>query len=182
MHFTLQQLQPVLTSAIMTADAAVTGLTTDSRKIKAGDLFVALRGENFDAHDFLAQVANSGAVAVVAERIPEHFALPALIVPDTKLALAEIGRYWRQQFMLPVIGVTGSNGKTTVKEMISSILSVAFGVECRLATSGNLNNEIGVPLTILGLNPSHRAAVIEMGMNHPGKLPCWPQLLYRQSS
>ena len=170
MHFTLQQLQPVLTSATMTADAAVTGLTTDSRKIKAGDLFVALRGENFDAHDFLAQVANSGAVAVVAERIPEHFALPALIVPDTKLALAEIGRYWRQQFMLPVIGVTGSNGKTTVKEMISSILSVAFGVECRLATSGNLNNEIGVPLTILGLNPSHRAAVIEMGMNHPGEI------------
>jgi UDP-N-acetylmuramoyl-tripeptide--D-alanyl-D-alanine ligase len=72
--------------------------------------------------------------------------------------------------MLPVIGVTGSNGKTTVKEMISSILSVAFGVECRLATSGNLNNEIGVPLTILGLNPSHRAAVIEMGMNHPGEI------------
>ncbi len=170
MHFTLQQLQPVLTSATMTADAAVTGLTTDSRKIKAGDLFVALRGENFDAHDFLTQVANSGAVAVVAERIPEHFTLPALIVPDTKLALAEIGRYWRQQFMLPVIGVTGSNGKTTVKEMISSILSVAFGVECRLATSGNLNNEIGVPLTILGLNPSHRAAVIEMGMNHPGEI------------
>jgi UDP-N-acetylmuramoyl-tripeptide--D-alanyl-D-alanine ligase len=170
MHFTLQQLQPVLTSATMKADAAVTGLTTDSRKIKAGDLFVALRGENFDAHDFLAQVANSGAVAVVAERIPEHFVLPALIVPDTKLALAEIGRYWRQQFMLPVIGVTGSNGKTTVKEMISSILSVAFGVECRLATSGNLNNEIGVPLTILGLNPSHRAAVIEMGMNHPGEI------------
>ncbi|MBR7791611.1 UDP-N-acetylmuramoyl-tripeptide--D-alanyl-D-alanine ligase [Undibacterium sp. FT147W] len=170
MQLTLQQLQPVLTSAIMTADATVTGLTTDSRKITAGDLFVALRGDHFDAHDFLAQVAGSGAVAVVAERVPEHFALPALIVPDTKLALAEIGRYWRQQFMLPVIGVTGSNGKTTVKEMISSILAAAFGAEHRLATSGNLNNEIGVPLTILGLNTSHRAAVIEMGMNHPGEI------------
>jgi len=170
MKFTLQQLLPELSSASITADATVTGLTTDSRKISQGDLFVALRGDNFDAHDFLEQVASSGAAAVVAERVPERFSLPALIVPDTKLALAEIGRYWRQQFALSVIGVTGSNGKTTVKEMISSILGVAFGTERRLATSGNLNNEIGVPLTILGLNSTHRAAVIEMGMNHPGEI------------
>ena len=170
MHCTLQQLQAALNHARITADAELNGLTTDSRKIQHGDLFVALRGEHFDAHDFLAQVENSGAAAVVAERLPENFHLPALLVPDTKIALAEIACYWRSQFSLPLIGVTGSNGKTTVKEMIASILAAAFGAEQRLSTRGNLNNEIGVPLTVLGLNSEHKAAVIEMGMNHPGEI------------
>lgn len=170
MHTTLQQLQQALSSAVMTEDVAITGLTTDSRKIQPGDVFVALRGEHFDAHDFLPQVAQSGAAAVIAEQLSPAFNLPALIVPDTKKALAEAGRYWRQQFTLPVIGVTGSNGKTTVKEMISAILAEAFGASHRLATTGNLNNEIGVPLTMKELSAEHRAAVIEMGMNHPGEI------------
>jgi UDP-N-acetylmuramoyl-tripeptide--D-alanyl-D-alanine ligase len=115
-------------------------------------------------------VAQSGAVAVVAEQVPPGFSLPALIVPDTKLALIEIARYWRNQFSLPVIGVTGSNGKTTVKEMIAAILVAHAGVERSMSTSGNLNNEIGVPLTVLRLNENHACAVIELGMNHPGEI------------
>jgi len=170
MEFTFKQLASSLSNASMTADARITGLSTDSRKIKAGDVFVALRGEQFDAHDFLPQIATTGAVAVIAEQLPADFPLPALLVPDTRLALAEVGRFWRQQFSLPVIGVTGSNGKTTVKEMIATILATAFGETQRLSTKGNLNNEIGVPLTILELTPLHRAAVIEMGMNHPGEI------------
>ena len=170
MKFTLKQLAAALSSASITADAEIFGLSTDSRKINAGDVFVALRGEKFDAHDFLPQVAATGASAVIAEHLPDDFKLPALVVPDTKMALAEVGRFWRQQFTLPVIGVTGSNGKTTVKEMIASILATAFGENQRLSTRGNLNNEIGVPLTVLELASSHQAAVIEMGMNHPGEI------------
>ncbi|MFZ6752216.1 UDP-N-acetylmuramoyl-tripeptide--D-alanyl-D-alanine ligase [Undibacterium sp. Dicai25W] len=170
MKFSLQQLAQTLSSASMTADAEIIGLSTDSRKIKTGDVFVALRGDNFDAHDFLPQVAQTGAVAVIAERLPADFQLPALIVPDTKMALAEVGKFWRKQFTIPVIGVTGSNGKTTVKEMIAAILAAAFGENHRLSTKGNLNNEIGVPLTVLELRDTHQAAVIEMGMNHPGEI------------
>ncbi|MFZ6756784.1 UDP-N-acetylmuramoyl-tripeptide--D-alanyl-D-alanine ligase [Undibacterium sp. Ji50W] len=176
MQFSLHDLLPAIKGASLQGDATkitnviITGLATDSRKIRAGDVFVALRGENFDAHDFLPQVAAAGAAAVIAEALPAGFTLPALVVPDTKLALAEVARFWRQQFTLPVIGVTGSNGKTTVKEMIASILAAAFGPDCRLATSGNLNNEIGVPLTVMQLHASHQAAVIEMGMNHPGEI------------
>jgi len=173
MKFSLQQLAQALSSASINADADIIGLSTDSRKIKTGDVFVALRGDNFDAHDFLPQVAQTGAVAVIAERLPAEFQLPALIVPDTKMALAEVGRFWRKQFTIPVIGVTGSNGKTTVKEMIAAILAAAFGEDYRLSTKGNLNNEIGVPLTVLELNAAHQAAVIEMGMNHPVKSLCW---------
>ena len=170
MEFTFKQLLPSLSQASMTADVHVTGLSTDSRKIKAGDVFVALRGEQFDAHDFLPQITSTGAVAVIAERVPADFPLPAILVPDSRLALAEVGRFWRQQFSLPVIGVTGSNGKTTVKEMIASILATAFGESHRLSTKGNLNNEIGVPLTVMELHATHQAAVIEMGMNHPGEI------------
>ncbi len=170
MQFTLQDLLGAVKDAKLTAHAEIRGLTTDSRKVGAGDLFVALRGEHFDAHDFLPQVADAGATAVMVEKLPEDFSLPALLVPDTKLALAEVARFWRKKFSLPVIGVTGSNGKTTVKEMIASILAVAYGADGRLATTGNLNNEIGVPLTVLQLQAVHQAAVIEMGMNHPGEI------------
>lgn len=174
MRCSLQQLQQALAGSQMinssTATVEISGVSTDSRKIGTGDVFVALCGEHFDAHDFLPQIAQTGAVAVVAQHVPEGFALPALLVSDTKQALADIARYWRQQFTLPVIGVTGSNGKTTVKEMIASILAAAFGVEHRLSTAGNLNNEIGVPLTLIGLTSEHQAAVIEMGMNHPGEI------------
>ncbi len=115
----------------------------------------------------------SGVAAVVVERLPAGWdsgKVPAIVVADTLVALGRIANYWRRRFNLPVIGVTGSNGKTTVKEMISSILAAAFGEEARLATRGNLNNEIGVPLTLFRLSDQHKAAVIEMGMNHPGEI------------
>ena len=166
----LTQLQSRLGASRATAAAAFHGVSTNSRAVEPGNLFVALRGERFDAHDFLADVAAQGAAAVVAERLPSGFTLPALVVPDTRVALGEIGAYWRRQFDIPVIGVTGSNGKTTVKEMIASILAAEFGTGNFLATRGNLNNDIGVPLTLLRLNADHKAAVVELGMNHPGEI------------
>lgn len=159
-----------MTGARMTQNAAFEGVSTDSRTAPPGSLFVALRGENFDAHDFLGQVAARGVAAVVVERLPEGFTLPAIVVPDTLAALGQMANWWRGKYSIPVIGVTGSNGKTTVKEMISSILAAAFGEQARLATQGNLNNEIGVPLTLFRLDAAHRAAVVELGMNHPGEI------------
>jgi UDP-N-acetylmuramoyl-tripeptide--D-alanyl-D-alanine ligase len=170
MQSTLFDLQPWLSGATAIADAPFDGVSTDSRKVAPGNLFVALRGERFDAHAFLPQVAQQGAAAVVVERRPEDLSIPALVVPDTRIALAEIARHWRRQFSLPVIGVTGSNGKTTVKEMIAAILAAALGEGKFLATAGNLNNDIGVPLTVLRLDQKCRAAVIELGMNHPGEI------------
>jgi len=176
MKSSLAQLLPWISNAAMLnvagdgASVRVTGVSTDSRSITEGNLFVALRGERFDAHDFLADVAARGAAAVVAERLPDGFAAPALVVPDTRVALGEIARNWRAQYGIPVIAVTGSNGKTTVKEMIAAILAAAYGPEQSLATRGNLNNEIGVPLTLLRLDAPCRAAVIELGMNHPGEI------------
>jgi UDP-N-acetylmuramoyl-tripeptide--D-alanyl-D-alanine ligase len=152
----------------------ISGVATDSRNAPTGALFVALRGETFDAHDFLEQVAAKGVTAVVAEKLPDAWTqgapLPVILVPDTLAALGRIANYWRKRFTLPVIGVTGSNGKTTVKEMIASILAAAHGEDGRLATRGNLNNEIGVPLTLFRLDAAHRAAVVELGMNHPGEI------------
>ena len=159
---------------VLTNDAALAlefdGVSTDTRTAGAGQLFVALRGEVFDAHDFLPQLAGKGVAAVLVEELPPGWTLPAIVVPDTLAALGQLANYWRRQFALPVIGVTGSNGKTTVKEMISSILAAAHGDEGRLATRGNLNNEIGVPLTLFRLDASHRSAVVELGMNHPGEI------------
>ncbi|VVD88541.1 UDP-N-acetylmuramoyl-tripeptide--D-alanyl-D-alanine ligase [Pandoraea terrigena] len=159
------------------SDSHVTGapstafarIVTDSRSVQPGDLFVAIRGERFDAHDFLADVARAGAAAVVASRVPEGFETPALIVPDTRIALGELAAAWRRRFAIPVVAVTGSNGKTTVKEMISAIFAEAVGAEKRLATTGNLNNDIGLPLTLFRLKDSDKLAVLELGMNHPGE-------------
>jgi UDP-N-acetylmuramoyl-tripeptide--D-alanyl-D-alanine ligase len=159
-----------ITGARMTQNASFDGVSTDSRTVQPGQLFVALRGENFDAHDYLAQVAAKGVAAVVAEKLPEGWTLPAICVPNTLTALGQIANWWRRKYDIPVIGVTGSNGKTTVKEMISSVLAAAFGDDNRLATQGNLNNEIGLPLTLMRLDDTHRSAVIEMGMNHPGEI------------
>ena len=169
-HATLQQLQQAIPGSELRGDATFTGLSTDSRQIAAGNCFVALRGEHFDAHQFLSQVQAAGAAAMVVEHVPEGVTCPVLIVPDTKQALLAVGRFWRQQFAIPVIGVTGSNGKTTVKEMIASILAAAVGAEHMLATRGNLNNEIGVPLTVLRFTNAVKAAVVELGMNHPGEI------------
>ena len=170
MKTSLSQLHAWLTGAKRVRDARVDGVSTDSRNILAGNLFVALRGERFDAHDFLPDVVAKGAAAVMVERLPEGLQVPALVVPDTRVALGELARQWRRQFAIPLIGVTGSNGKTTVKEMIAAIFQAAHGTGHYLATRGNLNNEIGVPLTLLQLSADHRAAVIEMGMNHVGEI------------
>ncbi len=170
MKASLTQLQSWVANARAVGVANTDGVTTDSRNVVAGNLFVALIGERFDAHDFLAEVVENGAAAVMVERMPPDLTIPALVVPNTRVALGEIACHWRRQFQLPVIGVTGSNGKTTVKEMVASILLAAFGEGNYLATRGNLNNEIGVPQTLLRLSAEHRAAVVELGMNHVGEI------------
>ncbi|MGG1946073.1 UDP-N-acetylmuramoyl-tripeptide--D-alanyl-D-alanine ligase [Trinickia sp. NRRL B-1857] len=142
---------------------------TDSRTTGPGELFVALKGDRFDAHDFLSDVRARGASAVLASRLPDDWQGPALLVPDTRAALGALARGWRRRFPLPLVAVTGSNGKTTVKEMIASIFAQAVGESARLATAGNFNNDVGLPLTLLRLNAAHRLAVIEVGMNHPGE-------------
>ncbi len=146
---------------------------TDSRSLQAGDLFVALRGERFDANLFIEQAAAQGATAVLCEPAGEAAAraanLPALIVPDSRIALGELATGWRRQFSLPLIAVTGSNGKTTVTQMVASILRAHAG-DAAHATQGNLNNDIGVPLTLLGLRQHHSISVVELGMNHPGEI------------
>jgi len=154
------------------ADAVFTGVSTDSRGVKPGELFIALRGERFDGHDYVAEVVGRGAAGALVEAgwAELHGAgLPVVTVADTRRALGRLAAAWRARFSIPLIGVTGSNGKTTVKEMIAAILAAAHGAEQRLATAGNFNNEIGLPLTVLRLSDTHRAAVIEMGMNHPGE-------------
>ena len=162
-----------------TAGHAFTGISTDSRHIAAGELFVALRGEHFDGHDFVTTVLAHGAAAAMVDQAwaaaaPEG--LPLLVVADTRLALGALAGYWRRRFDLPLIGITGSNGKTTVKEMCAAILreherrDELDAGEAVLATSGNLNNDIGVPQMLLRLHAGHRVAIIEMGMNHPGEI------------
>ena len=170
MNWLLSQVAQAVEGRLTGPDVAVDGVSTDTRAIAPGQLFIALTGANFDAHDFLAPALAAGAAALV---VSDPAKLPpgasAVVVDDTRLALGRLAAAWRAQFSLPVIAVTGSNGKTTTKEMIAAILKAAFGAAV-LSTRGNLNNDIGLPLTLLGLRPSHRAAVIEMGMNHPGEI------------
>jgi UDP-N-acetylmuramoyl-tripeptide--D-alanyl-D-alanine ligase len=142
---------------------------TDSRSLQPGDLFVALRGERFDAHDFLPQARAAGAVAALAEQGLQAAGLPGLQVADSRAALGALAARWRAQLHGPLIAVTGSNGKTTVTQMVASILRAHAGA-ASLATQGNFNNDIGVPLTLLRLRPEHRIAVLELGMNHPGEI------------
>ncbi|MGV3728109.1 UDP-N-acetylmuramoyl-tripeptide--D-alanyl-D-alanine ligase [Hydrogenophaga sp.] len=142
---------------------------TDTRSLQPGDLFVALKGERFDAHDFLPQAQGQGALAALADHGLAAAGLPGVEVPDTRRALGELARLWRSQLDLPLIAVTGSNGKTTVTQMIASILRASAG-DAAHATQGNFNNDIGVPLTLLRLNASHRCSVVELGMNHPGEI------------
>ncbi len=152
------------------APERVQGVSTDSRSIPAGSAFVALRGERFDAHDFLGDALRAGAACAVVSRERAGSAppgLPVLLVPDTLRALGALARHHRLRFRIPVVGVTGSNGKTTTRQMIAGILSTRGPV---LASEGNLNNEVGVPLTLLRLGPEHEAAVIEMGMSARGEI------------
>ncbi|AXS80837.1 UDP-N-acetylmuramoyl-tripeptide--D-alanyl-D-alanine ligase [Dechloromonas sp. HYN0024] len=170
MKWLLSQVAQATQGRLIGHDVMVTGVSTDTRTVAEGQLFIALSGERFDAHDFLAQAVAAGAVALlVADESKLPVGVSAVLVDDTRLALGRFAAAWRAQFSLPVIAVTGSNGKTTTKEMIASILKAAFGAAV-LSTRGNLNNDIGLPLTLLGLRASHRAAVIEMGMNHPGEI------------
>ncbi|WP_455284298.1 UDP-N-acetylmuramoyl-tripeptide--D-alanyl-D-alanine ligase [Cupriavidus necator] len=167
---TLQQAAGWIAGARISGDGAVafSRVHTDSRTVEPGDLFVALKGERFDAHDFIADVVARGAAAVLVSRDVDS-GVPAIVAPDTRIALGELGAGWRRQFTLPAVAVTGSNGKTTVKEMIAAIFAAAVGENQRLATGGNLNNDIGLPLTVLRLRATHKLAVLELGMNHPGE-------------
>ena len=168
---TLAQAHAMLPGSTLVGDGALRfdRVHSDTRSLQSGDLFVALRGERFDAHAFLAQARQGGAEAAIAERGLAEAGLSGLLVPDSLQALQQLAAAWRARVQLPVIAVTGSNGKTTVTQMIASILRAWHG-DAALATAGNLNNHIGVPLTVLRLRPEHRAAVIELGMNHPGEI------------
>jgi UDP-N-acetylmuramoyl-tripeptide--D-alanyl-D-alanine ligase len=155
------------------ADPRFTSVSSDSRTLESGALFVALRGERFDGHGFIGAAKRRGAAAAMVNAEPgskyQDSGLPVLLVDDTRLALGRLAAHWRRQFDLPVIAVTGSNGKTTVKEMIAAILRAHCGESSTLATEGNLNNDIGLPQTLLRLHGKHCCAVVELGMNHPGE-------------
>ena len=174
----LSQAAHATSGKLLGSDARFKSVSTDSRKISANELFVALRGEQFDGYEFIAQAAQCGAAAslVNADSYKAHpplsnFSSPLVVVEDTRLALGQLAAYWRRQFAISLVAITGSNGKTTVKEMLAGILREAAGsAEAVLATQGNLNNDIGMPLTLLQLNAAHRYAVIEMGMNHAGEI------------
>jgi len=157
------------------ADARVVGVSTDSRSIARGELFVAIRGDNFDGHAFVAMAAQRGAAGALvdaewASTAGDGAPLPLLVAAEARVALGRLGAGWRRRFKLTVIAVAGSNGKTTTKEMLASILRAHAGQDAVLATAGNLNGDIGVPLTLLRLGADHRYAVIELGMNHPGEM------------
>jgi UDP-N-acetylmuramoyl-tripeptide--D-alanyl-D-alanine ligase len=172
---TLAQAHALLPGSALVGDGSVRILRvhSDTRTLAAGDLFVALKGERFDAHDFLAQAKAAGAVAAIASHGLEDAGLPGLVVPNTLAALGELAKAWRARCHLPLIAVTGSNGKTTVTQMIASILKAWLG-DGAFSTQGNFNNDIGVPLTLLRLRQNdsawHKAGVVELGMNHVGEI------------
>jgi len=151
---------------VVSDDAVFEQVVTDTRDLHGGELFIALQGEHFDGQDFAQDAKRSGAVAVMANRQLE-IDLPTLVVGDTTRSLGQLAAYWRQQFEIPVIGVTGSNGKTTVREMIARILESDGPT---LAAKRNFNNHIGLPLTLLKLRDFHRYSVVEMGMNCPREI------------
>ena len=188
MNLTLTQLQQWLPQAVLVNAAAansqvqntlIKAVRTDSRSVVAGDLFIALKGEKFDGTAFLAQAQAQGAVAVLFEASHpdqgEHLQhlnnvkVPAFCVPNARAALGSLAAQWRRQFKPALIGVTGSNGKTTVTQMIASVLRADTAAPS-LSTQGNLNNDIGVPLTLFNLRAEHQRAVVELGMNHPGEI------------
>lgn len=154
-----------LLSHSLEINTALTGVCTDSREIKPGNLFIALQGDRFDGHHFVKEAEDRGALAAVVMHLRDQVQIPQLLVPDTVQALAKLAAAHRHKMDCPVIALTGSNGKTTTKEMIAAILPSPSH-----ATRGNLNNHIGVPLSVLQLNPDHRYAVFELGANHPGEI------------
>ncbi len=168
---TLAQAAAWIPGARLVGDGAtpVARVHSDTRTLAAGDLYIALKGARFDGNALLVQARTRGAAAAIAHGGLAEAGLPGLEVPDTLAALAALAAAWRAQFDLPLVAVTGSNGKTTVTQMIATILIAACG-EQALATAGNFNNEIGLPLTLLRLRRRHRRAVVELGMNHPGEI------------
>ncbi|MEG1404669.1 MAG: UDP-N-acetylmuramoyl-tripeptide--D-alanyl-D-alanine ligase [Oscillospiraceae bacterium] len=148
-------------------EKTISAVTTDSRKVTENCLFAAIKGENSDGHDYIEKAFEMGALCVIAEHLPENCENPIIVVKNTITALGDIAAFYRRQFDIPVIGITGSVGKTTAKEMLYAVLSSRFRVH---RTPENLNNELGVPLTIFGLNETHEAAIIEMGISHFGEM------------
>ena len=151
-------------------DCGFSSVSTDTRTIKADDLFIALKGENFDGASFGEKAIAAGAAGVMVNAAAQSNAAPAIHVADTRIALGRLAAHWRQRFLIPVIAITGSNGKTTVKEMAAAILRSVSTPDGVLATEGNLNNDIGCPQMMLRLRAQHTYAVLEMGMNHPGEI------------
>ena len=154
-------------------DVFFNGCSTDTRTLDHGNLFIALQGEHFDGHSFIASASKRGAVAAMVESDNAATMLPLLTIEDSVQAMGILAKYWRSKFDIPLLAITGSNGKTTVKEMVKSILELKAGV---LSTKGNLNNHIGVPLTLLNLGSEHEYGVVEMGANHPGEIEWLSQL------
>lgn len=166
MKMMLSEIAACVHGEVIGEDIAISSVSIDTRAIEPGQLYVAIKGHNFDGNEFVAQAEQAGAVAAIVHR-GVAVTVPHIVVDDTRLALAKLAGAWRNKAPVSVVGITGSNGKTTVKEMVAAILSVNANT---LYTKGNLNNDIGVPLTLLRLNEQHRYAAIEMGANHPGEI------------
>jgi UDP-N-acetylmuramoyl-tripeptide--D-alanyl-D-alanine ligase len=163
---TLNEITENLNGTLIGVNTEIYGVSIDTRTLQAGNLYIAIVGKNFDGHDFVDSAKDAGAVAVLTNKKLETN-LPQILVENTHFALGELAKMWREKMPAQIVGVTGSNGKTTTKEMLAAILSVNDSV---LFTQGNLNNDIGVPLTLLKLSPENRFAVIEMGANHVGEI------------
>lgn len=166
MKLRLSDIATAVEGELTGGDLEVRAVGIDTRTLEAGALYIAIKGHQFDGHDFIDKAEQAGAGALLLQQFVES-RLPQIRVKDTRLALAMLAGFWRQQLSVKLVGVTGSNGKTTVKEMIAAIFATQGDT---LATRGNLNNDIGVPLTLLALEERHRYAVIEMGANHPGEI------------
>ena len=163
----LSEIAKAVNGRMVGEDVLVQSVGTDSRNIVKNQLFIGIKGENFDGNTFATEASRMGAAAVLVSDANTQ-ANPCVVVQDTRLALGQLAKYWREKFKIPLVAVTGSNGKTTVKEMVAAILAAA---KCSvLATQGNLNNDIGLPLTLLKIRAAHTVAVIEMGMNHLGEI------------
>ena len=165
----MSQIAEALDASLHGDDVMITGVSKDTRDIHAGDLYVALKGERFDGHQFVAEANLSGAVGALVSN-SQSVDVPQVQVDDTRIALGQLAAYWRKKFTGKLIGITGSNGKTSVKEMCRKILADYAGTSKVLSTKGNLNNDIGLPLMLLELTEQHQFAVIEMGANHVGEI------------
>ena len=163
----LSQIAKILDGELVGLDAGISSFSTDTRALAEGDMFIALSGPNFDANNFVAIAAEAGATAALVSRVDPSAGIPQVLVPDTFVALGRLAKAWREQFSLTRVAITGSAGKTTTKGMVASIFE---GMGPTLATHGNKNNEIGVPLTLLRLSEAHRFGVFELGANHKGEI------------